>query len=141
MLDDFNRKGLGIEVEFSLSAEWVIRCLNQINAWRGKPDRVRLDNGPEYVSRKRLEWAETRHITIQHIQPASPSKMPISNVTIGLLDMNGLINTSSKQSRRHNITQHNGSGLIIMKDRTWVSVASHPYRNQKWLLRIHSKPR
>jgi hypothetical protein len=129
VLDDFYRKGLGIEVDFSLSAERVIRCLNRIIEWRGKPDRVRVDNGPEYVSRKRLKWAETRNITIQHIQLASPSKMPISNVTIGLLDMNGLINISSKQSRRHNITQHNGFGLIIMKDRTWVSVASHPYRN------------
>ena len=30
VLDDFNREGLGIEVDFSLPAEHVIRCLNQI---------------------------------------------------------------------------------------------------------------
>ncbi|MDR6433269.1 transposase InsO family protein [Brucella pseudogrignonensis] len=30
VLDDFDREGLGIEVNFSLPAERVIRCLNQI---------------------------------------------------------------------------------------------------------------
>lgn len=35
--DDFNREGLGIEVDFSLPAERVVRSLNQIIEWRGKP--------------------------------------------------------------------------------------------------------
>ena len=35
VLDDFNREGLGIEVDFSLPAERVIRSLNQIIEWRG----------------------------------------------------------------------------------------------------------
>lgn len=30
LLDDFNRKGLGIEVDFSFPAEWVIRSLDHI---------------------------------------------------------------------------------------------------------------
>lgn len=30
VLDDFNREGLGIEVNFSLPAERVVRALNQI---------------------------------------------------------------------------------------------------------------
>ncbi len=37
VLDDFNREGLDIEVDFSLPAERVIRSLEQIIAWRGKP--------------------------------------------------------------------------------------------------------
>ena len=36
-LDHFNREGLGIEVDFSLPAERVIRSLNRIIEWRGKP--------------------------------------------------------------------------------------------------------
>ena len=51
ILDDFNREGLAIDVDFSLPAERVIRRLNQIIEWRGKPDSIRVDNGPEYVSR------------------------------------------------------------------------------------------
>ena len=37
VLDDFNREGLCIEVDFSLPAERVVRSLNQIIEWRGKP--------------------------------------------------------------------------------------------------------
>jgi putative transposase len=42
VLDDFNREGLGIEVDFSLPAERVIRSLNRIIEWRGRPGVIRV---------------------------------------------------------------------------------------------------
>jgi putative transposase len=69
VLDDFNREGLGIEVDFSLPAERVIRRLNRIIEWRGKPGTIRVDNGPEYISEKLKEWAGKQGVAIQHIQP------------------------------------------------------------------------
>ncbi len=74
VLDDFNREGLGIEVDFSLPAERVIRSLNRIIEWRGVPTSIRVDNGPEYISGKLLAWAEKRHISICHIQPGKPQQ-------------------------------------------------------------------
>lgn len=74
VLDDFNREGLGIEVDFSLPAERVVRSLNQIIEWRGEPDAIRVDNGPEYISGTLLTWAEKRNITIMHIQPGKPQQ-------------------------------------------------------------------
>lgn len=74
VLDDFNREGLGIEVDFSLPAERVIRSLNQIIEWRGKPHAIRVDNGPEYVSGKLMEWAEKQGIALNHIQPGKPQQ-------------------------------------------------------------------
>jgi putative transposase len=62
VLDDLNRAGLGIDVDFSLLAEPVIRSLNQIIEWRGKPMAMRVENGPEYVSGKLMEWAERREL-------------------------------------------------------------------------------
>ncbi len=50
VIDDFNREGLCIDVDFSLPSERVVRSLNQIIEWRGKPKRIRCDNGPEYIS-------------------------------------------------------------------------------------------
>jgi putative transposase len=50
VIDDFNREGLGIEVDFSLPSERVIRSLEHIMEWRGRPNKIRCDNGPEYVS-------------------------------------------------------------------------------------------
>ena len=50
VIDDFNREALGIDVDFSLPAERVIRSLEQIISWRGCPNVIRCDNGPEYIS-------------------------------------------------------------------------------------------
>ena len=47
VIDDYNREGLGIDVDLSLPSVRVIRCLEQIIEWRGKPEAIRLDNGPE----------------------------------------------------------------------------------------------
>lgn len=44
VIDDYNREGLGIEVDFSLPSERVIRTLDHIIEWRGKPRSIRCDN-------------------------------------------------------------------------------------------------
>ncbi len=72
VLDNFNREGLGIEVDFSLPAERVIRSLDRIIERRSKPDTMRVDNGPKYISGKLLICDEKRSIPIQHIQPGQP---------------------------------------------------------------------
>ena len=74
VVDDFNREGLGIEVDFSLSAERVTRSLDRIIEWRGSPQVIRVDNGPEYISGQLLRWAEDRGILLQHIQPGQPQQ-------------------------------------------------------------------
>jgi len=74
VIDDYNREGLGIEVDLSLPSERVIRSLNQIIEWRGKPSSIRCDNGPEYISQRLIDWATKRHITLVYIQPGKPTQ-------------------------------------------------------------------
>jgi transposase InsO family protein len=60
-IDDFNREALSIEVDFSLPAERVIRTLDRVIEWRGKPQALRCDNGPEYISatsQSRQKWGD-----------------------------------------------------------------------------------
>ena len=45
VIDDFNWEGLEIEVGFSLPSGRVIQSLARIMDWRGRPDRIRCDNG------------------------------------------------------------------------------------------------
>ncbi len=73
VLDDFNREGLGIEVDVSLPAERVVRSLNQIIEWRGKPLASRVDNGPEYIGSTLRIRASTQGIALNHIQPGQSS--------------------------------------------------------------------
>ncbi len=74
VIDDFNREGLGIEVDFSLPAVRVTRTLDRIIEWRGKPDAIRCDNGPEYISEILKTWAEQQGIQINYIQPGKPQQ-------------------------------------------------------------------
>ncbi len=74
VIDDYNREGLGIEVDFSLTAKRVIRSLDQLIEWRGKPSSIRCDNGPEYCSADLHAWAEHNQIKLEFIQPGKPQQ-------------------------------------------------------------------
>ena len=74
VIDDFNREGLAIEVDFSLPSERVVRTLNQIIEWRGKPKQLRSDNGPEYISSVLATWAEKHGVELKFIQPGNPQQ-------------------------------------------------------------------
>ena len=74
VIDDFNREALGIEVDFSLPSERVIRTLEQIIGWRGKPIAIRCDNDPEYLSAAIISWALRRGIRLEYIQPGKPQQ-------------------------------------------------------------------
>lgn len=74
VIDDFNREGLAIEVDFSLPAERVRRALNQLIEWRGKPRQIRCDNGPEYISGLLITWAQEHGIRLEFIQPGNPQQ-------------------------------------------------------------------
>ena len=74
VIDDFNREALGIEIDFSLPSERVIRALKQIIAWRGKPQVIRCDNGPENISARIQCWARQWGIRFEYIQPGKPQQ-------------------------------------------------------------------
>lgn len=74
VLDDYNREGLGIDVDQSLPSGRVIRSLEQIIEWRGKPSAIRLDNGPEYIAQSLIDWANEHRITLMYIQPGKPTQ-------------------------------------------------------------------
>ena len=74
VIDDFNREALGIEVDFSLPSERVIRVLCQIIAWRSRPHVIRCDNGPKTVSGAIIRCAEESGIQFEYIQPGKPQQ-------------------------------------------------------------------
>ena len=74
VLDDYNRQGLGMEIDLSLPSVRVIRTLEQIIEWRGKPKVIRNDNGPEYISAELVTWARKHSIRIEYTQPGNPQQ-------------------------------------------------------------------
>ena len=74
VIDDYNRQGLSIEADFSLPGERVVRTLERVIEWRGKPKAIRCDNGPEYISSAVINWAEQNDIRLEYIQPGKPQQ-------------------------------------------------------------------
>ncbi len=74
VIDDYNREAIGMEADFSLPAERVIRELKQMISWRGKPQVIRCDYGPEMTSEKFIEWAKEQGIVLMFIQPGKPNQ-------------------------------------------------------------------
>ena len=78
VIDDFNREALGIEVDFSLPSERVIRSLQQIISWRGKPQVIRCadlgfrHNEPENISAAIRKLGQEWGVRFEYIQPGKP---------------------------------------------------------------------
>ncbi len=74
VIDDYNREGLCVDVDLSMPTGRVIRSLERVIEWRGKPQVIRCDNGPEYISQTLVSWAEKNGIFLQYIQPGKPTQ-------------------------------------------------------------------
>ncbi|HFF3079714.1 TPA: IS3 family transposase, partial [Legionella pneumophila] len=74
IVDDFNREVLAIEIDLSLPAQRVIRVLERVVAWRGLPAKLRMDNGPEFISGALADWAEKNKVQLEFIKPGKPTQ-------------------------------------------------------------------
>ncbi len=72
--DDFNRESLRIEIDTSLPAARVTRALDELVKLLGAPRRLRLDNGPEFISAALRDWATRHAVELVHIQPGKPTR-------------------------------------------------------------------
>lgn len=70
--DDFTRECLAAEVDTSLPGLRVTRVLDRIIERRGKPDRLVMDNGPEFAGKALDAWACGRGIRLEFIEPGKP---------------------------------------------------------------------
>ena len=72
IMDDFNRKAISVEADFSMTSNHLIDAMQRAIHENGKPKKVRCDNGPEFISSTFSDWCKTNGIEIQYIQPGRP---------------------------------------------------------------------
>ena len=77
IVDDYNREVLHIESDTSLPTARLIRCLEMLKEFRGLPQMIRVDNGPELISAKLDDWCREHQITLIFIQPGKPTQNSI----------------------------------------------------------------
>jgi putative transposase len=74
VIDDFNREALNITIDRSINSKRVVRELDRLIEWRGRPKRLRVDNGPEFVARAVRDWCDSNAIELKFIQKGKPSQ-------------------------------------------------------------------
>ncbi len=60
VIDDFNREALWVDALYSYPAEYVVRALECIEIERGLPKQIRVDNGPEFTSKKLAAFCKVK---------------------------------------------------------------------------------
>lgn len=74
MIDAFTRECLAIETDTSLGSERVVRMLDHLLEARGTPQRLRIDNGPEFRAKPLDVWAKKNDVTLFFIEPGKPTQ-------------------------------------------------------------------
>lgn len=68
------REAVAVEIDSSITAPRVIRVFEQLKSWRGLPDVLRVDNGPETMAHEFVDWAKANGMMIQYIEPGEPNQ-------------------------------------------------------------------
>jgi putative transposase len=58
VIDDFNRQALCVKVESSFKSCNILWVLNHLIKRFGKPKRIRMDNGPEFIATTTQSWSK-----------------------------------------------------------------------------------
>jgi len=72
IIDDYNREALHIEIDTSLSSLRVVRVLEELLQTKGRPKKIRVDNGPEFIADTLTTWCQTQGIELVYIQRGRP---------------------------------------------------------------------
>ena len=72
IVDDFSRECVAIEVDTSLGGARVVRVLERLKEQRGLPERIVMDNGPEFTSKALDAWAHASGAKLHFIRPGKP---------------------------------------------------------------------
>ena len=73
LVDNHSRESLAIEIGQRLTGDDVVRVLEQVTADRGKPQSIRVDNGPEFISRSLDLWAYFNGVKLDFSRPGRPT--------------------------------------------------------------------
>lgn len=110
IIDDYNREALRVAPSYSLPAVRVTQLIDHCAVYRGYPDMIRVDHGPEFESHEFKRWAKEHHILIHYIQPGKPAQ-------------NGFIERFNRTYREDVLDMNLFSNLEEVKaiTRKWVS--------------------
>ena len=72
LIDEYTRECLAIRVEGRMGTQEVIETLSEEMLWKGIPEHLRSDNGPEFIAQQLRRWLAKLGTATLYIEPGSP---------------------------------------------------------------------
>lgn len=119
LTDEYSKMLLSTRVSTRFRAEEVIKVLNQAFAEHGRPQKLRSDNGSEFVARDLGVFLGLKGVTAVRIEPGKPWQ-------------NGFIESLNSRFREEFLNQH---VFRTVKEAQVLSESYRQYFNQQ---RVHS---
>lgn len=74
VVDAFTRQCLAIHADQGIKGEAVTAVMERLTFQRGTPPaKIRVDNGPEFISRALDQWAYLNKVTLDFSRPSKPT--------------------------------------------------------------------
>lgn len=83
VVDNFSRECLWIGPDQNIRGEQVAEILDHLKVIRGVPKLIRLDNGPEFISKAMDKWAYENRVTLDFSRPGKPTDNALVESFIG----------------------------------------------------------
>ena len=72
IIDEYTRECLATVVDRSIKSEDVLNQLFNLFIFRGIPEHIRSDNGPEFTAKAVRKWLNQMEVKTLYIEPGSP---------------------------------------------------------------------
>lgn len=73
LVDNYTRESLGLWVEKRFTGDQVVAALTKVVDQIGKPRSIRVDNGPEFISKSLDWWAYFYGVKLDFSRPGKPT--------------------------------------------------------------------
>ena len=82
IVDNFTRESLAIKAAASIKGEAVVGVLQRLKEQHRLPRTIRVDNGPEFTSKRLDQWAYLNGVELDFSRPGNPRTMPSSRLSM-----------------------------------------------------------
>ena len=73
LIDAYSRECLAIWVDQGIRGDAVVEVVSNVSLQRGRPARIQVDNGPEFVSKVLDRWAYEQRVELAFSRPGKPT--------------------------------------------------------------------
>ncbi len=116
IIENFTRECLALDASSRIHGLDVVKVLERITQVQGFPKRIKVDNGPEFISKDLDRWAYWNHVELDFSRPGRPSD-------------NALVESFNSRFRQECLNQH---WFLSMEDaRVKISAWQNEYNSER----------